>query len=268
MGRCFRCKVEFSSGMLHHGHEYCTTCYLRITQDEAAKKRREETMKRMRDDARRKAATEITRRQHAPAVPQAKPLPPKAKPKHAVHRFGHITPAHSSPALPHHPSHAPAHGLSYGTVAKVQQTVAGQHALRPGKKETSHRQQHGFFAGSSESSPKLSLEALSGLPEALQRGQNGVTLLFKGLNMNAKPSSVTLEVHITDSKGKKIAPSLSPEKCTLEAIGEGKFSAAFDIPADAATGALKLTAVLRENAYHIDPSMGRSNKLELASQIK
>ncbi len=54
--RCDKCRTDYESGMQYGGHDYCMTCYVKIKQDEDAKRRKEELR---RDEIRKKKETDL-----------------------------------------------------------------------------------------------------------------------------------------------------------------------------------------------------------------
>ena len=120
MGRCFRCKTEYSSGSFIGGHEYCTMCYVRLRQDEDAKKKREQDALKRREEARRAYAAKAyrDRREEVKGEPRDRSagyatMHPPARPRKSIRTARHPTAVQRTTPAAH--AHLPAREIHWST---------------------------------------------------------------------------------------------------------------------------------------------------------
>jgi len=114
----------------------------------------------------------------------------------------------------------------------------------------------------------LELSAEEDLPKEIPVGQGEIKLVLLGRNSSARQFALSLKVLVLDSQHNQVSAKAEPRTLSIAPGEQAKITVTFGLPADAAPGELKLSALLQENAVYIDKPSARSNTLELSSVVK
>jgi predicted nucleic acid-binding Zn-ribbon protein len=286
--RCNKCGAQYESGGFYGGHDYCNTCYLMVKAKDERRIREEEEARQKKIDDRRKLVRdalikEAAQKRHDELVELGKRRAAEEQRRREILAAGRqaveqrirkrreLSHAHSL-------GRGGQAGAAYPTFSAGQTAYddpgvlpldqqRGRRLVRVSKqKGREEREEEKWGAGFSvpeAAKSQLSL-ALEGDAPKLSAGK-AAALSFLGRNSSSKRIEAELFVSAADSSGKKFPVKIEPKKQFIEAGGEAKYAVSFSAPAK---GEVKLEAYLRENAFFIDESEGKSNLVELKLQAK
>ena len=293
---CNRCRTTYESGAFYSGHDYCMSCYVTARQEEEQKKRREEAVAA---EAAAKARKEIEKRIVADSL-KRRSVGRGSRLEEGLGLRGYVVRGGDSRTI------AEKKKKEREEIAKRKQyddwkkRLGVLRGMRAEKEEQSqpqrarHRmpsvvqvgQEEGFEQPASSlelviegpNSPKrnreeaifgrLELAAKKSLPVSLSIGQKGCKASFAGSNLTSKESHVRLFVSIGDENGKAVECKAVPQECTIAPNEAAEFEVEFDLGEDCARGRLKMAACMKEKAVYLDAAMGRSNTVEMGSNVK
>jgi len=115
---------------------------------------------------------------------------------------------------------------------------------------------------------RLELSVKKGLPVSLSIGQKKNRAVLLGSNISAHRSDVELFAVVQDAEGKRAECKIEPKQCAIEPNENAEFEIQFDLEEDAARGNLKLEAYLKERAVYLEGGIGRSNPVNLETNVK
>lgn len=295
---CNRCRTVYESGSFYGGHDYCMSCYVAVRQEEESKKRREEAVrqealdKQRREQERKILEGELAKKAAAIAAR-------KKEEKYAKEYFAAGIGAKTVAERKRKNEEEAKKRKQYDDwkqrleaikrAREAQQEEAqpqnARRRVRLGEPQVV-QQQDGFEAGHTlselviegPSAPKkkrmefaagrLELAVKKGLPVSLSIGQKKNKVSFSASNITAKEAHVKLFASAADSQGKQVELKISPQECAIEPNGAGEFEAEFDLGEGCAKGNFKLSAYAKEKAVYLDAAMGKSNVVEMETNVK
>ena len=279
--RCNRCRAEYESGMFHGGHDYCMTCFVRIQEEEARKKKEEIELLRRHEAERQKARGRGDER----SVFAKQRMREELEMKLYEMRKGELKSSIDRKKVEEEMRKRAYYGWRprrdrTKTVEAPATEVEDRRrsTLSPAPKIAPEKQYMpapqagpGFTAHlppEESEIVRVAISATKGLPVSLSVGQKGNTAIFSAKNESQKKITLELAVSIADFRKRTIEATVDPKQQTLGAYGEGQFAVKFDLKDDTPTGPLILSAQLKENAVYVDRQTAASETLTLQSQVK
>lgn len=283
--RCDKCRVEYESGVDYGGKDYCMTCYIRVREEEAKKKkdeiellrRREADRQRVRERsdersayAKQKMRDELERKLYelkkSDLILKSSPDRKKAEEEMRKRAYYGWRPKWDRAKAVEAPATAVEGRRRSSVLSAPAPKMAPEKPYMPQQQASA-----GFTAHLPPEESEIVRVAVSvtkGLPVSLSVGQKENTVIFSGKNESSKKITLELAVSIADFKKRAVDAVVDPKQQTLGIYGEGQFAVKFDLKDDTPTGPLTLSAQLKENAVYVDRQAAKSETLTLQSQVK
>ena len=265
---CNRCRAHYEIGMFDSGHDYCMTCYVRI-KEEKAKKQKQELYEQQKKDAKKQhlineLETKLYERRKQNAIARPERIVMSGSDLRKVRRFGIGGELVAAPGLPE--THMPGHSRKALSHLPILKKPGEDRTELPDYKPIGSTVHSNAAAEDEEGA--IILKTTAGLPVSLSLGQRNISVVLNGKSEAKKRMSLEFMASAVDSKKKSITLKLEPGKCTLEPGAEQQLKITFDVPEDAGTGPMALTAYLRENAVYVDRPAAKSGTVSLSSELK